>query len=281
MKRLSLEFVEAHPEDAARVLETQPAARSAVFLSGLPPPLAAAVLRLMPTMAAARCLERMEEDACVEVVSALGPQPASAMLPLLPEDRLRALMERLPAALAVAIRILIGYPKDSVGALMDPWALAVKPGTTVKQALDQVKGFEGEQLDCLFVLGEGDRLEGLVPLLDAVRADPHAQMGSLLVPATHRLSALAMLATVQNDPGWDQYRVLPVVERGDRFVGALSRRVLAKAPRAVSPLSPDAASDVVASLAGAYWRGVAGIIEATVALLPPGAGNGRPKNNGR
>lgn len=280
MKRLSLEFVEAHPEDAARVLETQPAARSAAFLSALPPPLAAAVLRLMPTLAAARCLERMEEDACVGVVSALGPQPASAMLPLLPEDRLRVLMERVPAALAVAIRVIIGYPKDSVGALMDPWALAVKPGTTVREVLDQVRGFDGDQLDCLFVLGDGDRLEGLVPLLDAVRADPHAQMGSLLVPATHRLSALAMIATVQDDPGWDQYRVLPVVERGDRFVGALSRRVLAKAPRAVSPLSPDAASDVVASLAGAYWRGVAGIIEATVALLPPGAGNGRPKSNG-
>ncbi len=280
MKRLTLEFVEAHPGDAARVLETQPAARAADFLSGLPVPLAAAVLRLMPTMAAARCLERMGEDACVDVVSALGPQPASAMLPLLPADRHRALMERLPAALAVTIRIVIGYPKDSVGALMDPWALAVKRDITVGEVLEQVKGFEGDQLDCLFVLGEGDRLEGLVPLLDAVRADPHAQIGTFVVPAMHRLSALAMLTAVQNDPGWDQYRVLPVVERGERFVGVLSRRALVKAPRAASPISPEAASDVVASLAGAYWRGVAGIIEATVALLPAGHNNGQGEDRG-
>jgi len=281
MKRLTLEFVQAHPEDAARVLEAQSAAQAAAFLSELPAPLASGILRRMATMAAARCLERMEEDAGVEVVSALGPQPASAILPLLPAERERALMERVPAALALAIRIIIGYPKDSVGAHMDPWALAVKPDVTVARTLEQVRGFEGDHLDCVFVLGEGDRLDGLVPLLDAVRADPQDQMARLVHPARHRLSALAMLSAVQDDPGWEEFRVLPVVEREERFMGVLSRRVLTKAPREASPVSPDAASDVVASLAGAYWRGVAGIIEATVALLPAGHNNGRGDDRGR
>ncbi|HPF27351.1 MAG TPA: hypothetical protein PK159_12225, partial [Steroidobacteraceae bacterium] len=71
-------------------------------------------------------------------------------------------------------------------------------------------------------------------------------------------------------PGWQGGSALPVVERGDRLLGVLTRdaliRALARARRLAR--DDDAAETLVSVLAGSYWQSLSGIIETLTATLP-------------
>ncbi|MCR4301457.1 MAG: hypothetical protein NUV51_07585, partial [Sulfuricaulis sp.] len=67
-RELSLAFAEAHPGDAARVLEHLSTHDATAFLKLLPTRLGAPVLRHMLPTSAAHCLEQLDDEAAAGLV---------------------------------------------------------------------------------------------------------------------------------------------------------------------------------------------------------------------
>lgn len=266
---LSYAFLEAHPADAARVLERVAPQNVAALFATAPVRISAPVLRSMLPLHAARCLETVDDDTASGLLRAAGPQAGVAVLHYVPEMRRHALLERLPTALSVAFRLLLGYPGDTVGAWMNPRILALPMDTTVAVALQRLRETDNEYHSCIFVLGSGQRLMGQFELVEVLRASPDLPLSRIMGRVQYTLPARASIRTVGEHAGWDDFQTLPVVERGDRLVGALERGVLARAliRNDQSPASDDY-GDVVAGVASSYWRSVAGLIQFTVGLLP-------------
>jgi len=262
---LSVAFAEAHPLEAARVLEALPAEDTAEYLAALPAWLAAPILRQMNAPYAARIASSLEESQVTAIVQIMGPQAAARLVQQLPNGRQRALLARLPVATAVAIRLLIGYPRGTCGAYMNPWPLALTPQTSVAEALEQVRRFEGEIEDCIFVSNGERRLAGVLDLADLIRAAPQEPLSARMRPATHTVSALASAAIAANHPGWEEYRVLPVIERENRLVGALHRRALSAA---LATPPPSAEPSVASGVFAAYWQVVSALREVAIGALP-------------
>lgn len=224
-RELTLAFVENHPEDAARVLERLPLDNTAAFLESLPIRLGALVIRQMLAPHAARCIETLPLEVAAGIVSSLGIQSGAAVLRYLAPVRRERIIEQLHTAGTMGLRLVLGYPEDTVGAKMDPQAPAFVPDTLVSVAMDRLR--EGDaQIAYVYVINPDHRLQGIVSLDVLLRAGSKLALSQIMQPATFSLPAHASVAAVQRHPGWNRFHRLPVVEHNDRFVGALDHKLL-------------------------------------------------------
>jgi Mg/Co/Ni transporter MgtE len=268
-EELSFAFLEAHPVDAARVLERLLPRATAMLLASAPVRLTAPVLRQMLPLNAARVIEALDDSIASALLRSMGPQAGVALLRHLSEARRNQLLEPLPAAIAIAFRLLLGYPEDAVGAWMDPRVLAMPADARVSEATRRVGLSEEGAVEDVYVVGKDQRLRGVVGVVDLLRADTLAVLRQIMRPPTDTLPAQALLAKAQDHRGWNWHRALPVVERGERFVGALRYATLRQALSREAPRQAErAADDAVSALAGAYWYCISGLTEAIVAMLP-------------
>ncbi len=266
---ISHAYLEAHPADAARVLERVAPHSVAAMLQETPTRLCAPVLRAMLPLRAASCLKPLPDAVTAGFLRALGAQAGAAVLRHFPAARLSVVLAQLPSPTALAFRLLLSYPQDSVGAWMDPDALALPEDIAADEALARVREATEQRCEFIFVTGAQQRLLGRVPLAGLLRCDPGRTLGQILSPVRHGLSARATIHRISEDRDWQEYQTLPVVERGDRMVGVLDRVALARglAREREVPMST-AHNGVTGALAGGYWVAVSGLIEAVVTLIP-------------
>jgi len=224
-------FLDAHPFDAARVLEALPAAEAAALFGRLPPRLGGPVLAAMLPPTAARVLGSLDNDQAMALLASIGVQPAVAVLRHVQDPRRARLIDGLPTAVAVASRMLLGYPEDSVGAWADPDIVALPPETTVGDAISRIR-VGTTDIARVHVIGPGERLLGMVELATLLRAQETAHLGALIGEPQAVLAAVSSLVGAATHRGWEFAASLPVVERGDRLVGVLRRATLM---RALSP----------------------------------------------
>lgn len=271
---LSLAYLEAHPRDAARVLERLTPTAAADLLASVPLRLAAPVIRQMLPLFAARALDRLGDDRAAGLLRAVGPQAGVAVLRQMPRTRADALVGQLPAPLAVAFRLLLGYPENTVGAWTDPHALALTEDIRSRQAVDHLRS-AGHEQDALYVVDGEQRLVGVVSLVNLLRAAADTPLRRLMQPPPITVPAQSLIRALDDHPGWASARALPVVERGERFAGVLWQTALASArgPEREHDDQPATPGDALSLLAGGYWGAVAGLIEVLVSWLPT---NDRP-----
>lgn len=263
---LSIAFAESHPAEAARVLEVLAPADTAGFVTALPSRLAAAILRHLGPPYCARVSELLEDAQVAGLLQAMGPQAAARVVQQLGASRQQQVLARIPVATSIAIRLLVGYPRGTCGAAMDPWPRVFAPSMTVTDVLEEIRTFEGELGDCLFVADSQRRLLGVAAIGDLVRTGAREPVSAIMVAPAHVVSALASVGAVAAHPGWDRFHVLPVVEREDRLVGALSRSALLAA---LSGPAAQAHSNAVSGAFGAYWQALSALTEIVVGTLPP------------
>ena len=266
---LSYVFLEAHPADAAHVLERIAAVDAAALLQSAPLRIASPVLRLMLPLTGARCLEQLADDKIIGLLGGVGAQAGVALLRYFGAERRARLLTQLPTTLTLAYELLLGYPEDTVGAWMDPRTMSLPADMTAGESLERVRRADGALIADPFVIDHNQRLLGYVELADLLRANPTTTLSRLVRASLHRLPAQALLNDLRDHQGWLDASTLPVVEPGDRLVGAFTHAALQRALSIEqSAPTPNPTNDTLASIAGAYWYGVSEMIQALVGMLP-------------
>jgi len=267
-RALSFAFLEAHPADAARVLEQLSPAAAGELLAEAPLRLSAPVVRQMMPLFAARAFDTLPDEAAPGLLRALGPQVSAAILRQMPTSKADQLLARLPTSTVVALRVLLGYPGNTVGAWADPQALPMPVELEAAAAIERLRESDCEH-ESIYVVDRELRLLGVVPLLALLRAKPQTPLRHLMQVSPPSLPAQAMLTAVQDHAAWAQHPTLPVVERGERFAGVLRHASLGLAlqPEASPDVTP-ATGDAITMLAGGYWSAVSQLIGLFVAQLP-------------
>jgi len=275
-ERLTLAFLETHPDDAARVLERLDPVQAATLFDTLPARLAAPVLARMLSAYAARILTQMSDERATGLVRRLNTQAGAAVLRHLPGPQQRYLLKQLPTASSVAYRLLLAYPEDSVGALADLQVPAYTPESGAKEVLARLRHSTWNHSDFLYVVDPDKRLKGSVRLADLLHADGATSLSQIMSTPVPTLSALATLLSTAEHPGWNDYHALPVVDRHAHFVGALRHTALMQALAHLRVQAPDTAAvtGLLETLGGAYWFAVSNLLQVAVSALPgrgPGA----------
>lgn len=265
---LSQAFMRAHPGEAARVLEAMPVAAAAALFAQVPVRLGASVLSAMLPGAAARSVGALDDERAMSLLAALGALPAAAVLRQFDASRRARLIDGLPTATALASRLLLGYPEDSVGAWADPRVIALAPEVRAVDALERVRNGETEVAE-VFVVGASQRLQGHVPVTALLRAPSSASLESLAVPTAGVLAAHTPLAGATHHPAWASVASVPVVETGDRLLGVLTHGALHQALHRAARTAARVDDESLAGLAArSYWEALSGIAEVALSLLP-------------
>lgn len=267
---LTLTYIRAHPAEAARVLERIPGADAAALFATVPARAGAPVLTAMLPSAAARILGSLDDAPTLALLGAAGVQAAVTVLRYIPEPRRSRLLGGLPTATAVASRVLLGYPDDSVGAWANPDFIAFAPETRVSDALERIRDGNERNVEQVYAVDHDQRLIGIVDLLDLLRVPDSTTLAAVLHKPLTMLTAMTPLTGAATQRGWQQSSVLPVVERDGRLIGVMHRATLARA-LARSRATTQSAAEVTITgvLTRGYWDAASGLVEAGLWLLPP------------
>ena len=266
---LTLAFVGAHPAEAARILERIHAVDAAALFERVPARAGAPVLTAMLPSAAARVLAALEAGTAQSLLVNSGTQAAVTILRQISEPLRSQLVEGLPTTAAIASRLLLHYPDDSVGAWIDPDIVVFAPETTVTEAIERIASGNEPQVELVFSVDHDQHLVGVISLHALLRVSGTMKLASIVQKPPVILTASATVSGIARRRGWQQSSVLPVIDRNERLIGVLRRGALVRAlARGQRPLSPDDGELLVAMFARGYWNAVSALADAVVSLLP-------------
>src|SRR5690554_1895287 len=154
------------------------------------------LFRLLPRETARETFFRLGYDKQEELLEGLADRKhllAELLNDLAPDDR-TALFEELPGPVTQRLiqllspeerRIsiqLLGYPESSIGRLMTPDYVAVKPQMTIDQALDHIRHFgkDSETLNVIYVVDSDWKLVDEVRLREILLAKPDQSIADLM-----------------------------------------------------------------------------------------------------
>jgi magnesium transporter len=177
------------------------------------------IYRLLPPDVATDTFEYMDFDSQMALLRAMGNEEVASVLNEMSPDDRTALLEELPGAAArqlisllsaeerrVALTLL-GYPENSVGRLMTPNYIAIKPEWTITQTLDNIRvnGKDSETLNTIYVIDNRGKLIDDVKIRDI-----------LLAPLDSRVSDLMDENFVALNVNDDQEAAVDLFKRYDR-----------------------------------------------------------------
>jgi len=194
------------------------------------------IFRLLSNELAAETFEHLELETQKELLKAMATSEVAAILNEMSPDDRTALLEDLPSAAAkqlirllsaeerkIAITLL-GYPENSVGRLMTPDYIALKPEWTIEETLKYIRetAEDKETLNIVYVIDDGGKLLDDINIKDFILARPDEYVSDIM---DGNLVAL----NVENDQeeAVDVFKkydriALPVVDNFDVLIGIVT-----------------------------------------------------------
>jgi len=276
---LARNFLEAHPEDAVRIVEELSPAEAAGLLEGASGEIAAAVLSRMALPQALACLQAMSHQAIGAVLESLDLETLAALLRRLAPEARQGLWNNLDPERAKAVGILLEYPKDTVGAVMDPLVLSLPDDITIEQVMARIRRSLRQLYHYFYVIDRDRAVAGVLDLRELMLAPAGSLVRDVMHPDVITVSTQASLASVREHPGWQELDALPVVNDRNQLVGALRHRLIRQIDqRSGGSPNPQQGLETLIALGELYWAGLCGILGGSVPA-PPG-GEPRPKREG-
>jgi magnesium transporter len=212
------------PHDLAELMDDLPHEAEAVVFRILPRELAADTFEYLRVDAQERLLRAMGDREVTLILNDMSPDDRTALLEELPGKVTKRLLNLLaPDERSVATRLL-GYPEDSVGRLMTPDYVAVKPHWTVSDALTHIREFgsDSETLNILYVTAKGGRLIDDLRMRELLLVDPDTRIEALM-----DRQFVALEATQDQEEAVSAFRrldrtALPVTDTGGILVGIVT-----------------------------------------------------------
>lgn len=183
-KELKVVLNNLSPQDIAEVISELSKTNKVILFRLLPRELAKETFQL---------LSHDEQEDIIEGLAANSNKIASLLNDLAPDDR-TAFFEELPGKVSqrlmqmlsfeereIATRLL-GYPEDSIGRLMTPEYVAIKPHFTVAEALDHIRKFgrDSETLNVIYVVDNQWRLQDDIRIKEILLASPQQVISDLI-----------------------------------------------------------------------------------------------------
>ena len=157
--------------------------------------------------------------------------------------------------------MILRFPAGSVGSIIDPRVVTVRPETRVGEATEMARRAPALLRKYLYVLDEHQRLTGKVDARQCLLRDPELPIGRLDREEPMALRARTSLREASRHPGWERFSVLPATDHRGVFLGVVRRASLRRALTDGTTPEPEAElAGLALDLADLYWQTAAGFI---------------------
>ncbi len=168
-------------------------------------------------------VKRMGEDA-LRIVEAMSPDDRVKVLDELPAEVAQKIIASLSAESRKVTQAILGYPPGTVGRLMTPDYIRIRPEWTCARALEHIRrtGRDAETINVLYVVDESGKLIDDIRLRQVLLSEPEALVESLMNRSFHSLRAdQPQSEAVQLMAKYDR-TALPVVDTRGALVGIVT-----------------------------------------------------------
>ncbi|GBD89265.1 magnesium transporter MgtE [bacterium BMS3Abin03] len=194
------------------------------------------IFRLLPNELATDTFEHLEIDTQMDLLKAMGKSEVADILNEMSPDDRTALLEELPGAAAkqliqllsseerkVALTLL-GYPEDSVGRLMTPDYIAVKPDWTIEEALNYIRdnAEDSETLNIVYVINDKGNLLDDIKIREFILARLDQKVSDLMDGNYVALNVTDDQETAVNVFKKYDRVALPVVDKNGVLIGIVT-----------------------------------------------------------
>ncbi|TVR60156.1 MAG: magnesium transporter [Gemmatimonadales bacterium] len=153
-----------------------------LLFRAFPRELASEVFSELSGEARNRLLKDLTDEETKAIIREMEPDDRTQMLEELPGEVVQRLLNFLSGEELREARALLGYPEDSVGRLMTPDYVMVRPEWTVGRALEHVRDREGdyETVNVVYVVGREGVLKDAIGLRRLLMADEESRIETLV-----------------------------------------------------------------------------------------------------
>jgi len=206
------ELIDELPQHAAKFIETISLNR------------AINVFRILDFPTQERIIKKLSGNKLNQIIKDLPPDDRTALFSELKGDVVKKMITLLPAEERKESLALLGYKEDSIGRLMTPDYVAVKPDWTVSRVLGHIRryGKNSETIDVVYVIDKDGVLLDDIRIREILLADPESVIGDL--------TDTRFIALKANDPQEDAINIfrmnnrvaLPVVDESNILLGIVT-----------------------------------------------------------
>jgi len=195
-----------------------------LLFRSLPRAIAADVFSEFETPHQESLLMELTDEETRHLMANLAPDDRTDLLEELPGQVTQRMLNLLSPADVKEARQLLGYPEDSIGRLMTPDYVAVRPEWTVGAAMDHIRkmGRDSETINVVYVTDSSWRLLGAVSLRHLVLSRPSDVISSVMTTPAVELSAFADREEATRMLETYSLLVLPVVDSDGILVGIVT-----------------------------------------------------------
>lgn len=177
--------------DVADVMTVLTPAEAAIAFRFLPRDDAGQVFSYLSHERQQELIHELGDAGAVRIVEGMEPDDRARLLDELPPEVARPLIASLSPEQRKVTQAILGYPWGSVGRLMTPDYVRIRPDMTIAEALEHVRrtGRDAETINVVYVVNENGVLVDDIRLRQLIFADPAAAVESLMNRSFHVLRA--------------------------------------------------------------------------------------------
>jgi CBS domain-containing protein len=170
-----------HPADIADIVEDLPPAEREAVFETIDEEVAAEALEEVDPRVQVSIVESLDSDRAADIVKEMNPDAAADLLGELPEDRSGEILQEMEPEEREEVTQLLEFGGRTAAGRMTTEYIAVPHTGVADDAIEAIKTFEGgrEALTTIYLIDEGRKLAGAVPLVRIATASPAAQLSDL------------------------------------------------------------------------------------------------------
>ena len=217
-------IVRWHASDIADLFRSIELKDCPLVLRLLPPHLQSEVFAELDSDLQEAVLKSLTNEHIKSIIINLDPDDRTDLLEDMPSELTRRLINLLPPDERKEALWLLGYPQSSVGRLMTPDYVALRPNDTVAQAMERIRRFgkDAETINIVYVVDEDWRLLDDLPIRRLILAQAEESIESLM--DFHAISITADQDQEEAIQLCQKYRLiaLPVTDAEGHLLGIVT-----------------------------------------------------------
>jgi magnesium transporter len=210
--------------DLAELMEPLSAETEAIVFRLLPRDQAADVFSYLSQERQEELLKAMGREEVADILNAMSPDDRTSLLEELPANVIQQLLNLLSPEERIVASQLLGYGEDSIGRLMTPDFVRIRPHWTIDQAVDHIRryGKDSETMGMVYVIDENNKLVDDLRIRQILLAAPESLVSEIM-----DFRFVSLKATDHRETAVEVFKdadliALPVTDTEDVLIGIVT-----------------------------------------------------------
>ena len=227
---LNQAYIRLYPGEALNSIRQLPASDIALLLQSQPISDLINIWDNLSTSMAMQVLKLLPDSSVKHVVQRSNPVRLARMLLLMDTVERDKLLTYASSTRTNELKLLVQYPEDSAGALMDPRYTALTETHTVREALHKIRKSKAKFTRQLYLLDYQGRLQSMVDIHKLALAESTTVLSEICQPVSAVVGATATKEEVVEQLK-QRITDLPVIDIDGRLIGIIRYTALMEAVR--------------------------------------------------